>query len=71
MGRVWRIGGPVGRRMVKTIEEAMDELRRDVARWNVEIAQLQEQGQHELVTKMKRWIEEAERVLTRGDEAAS
>jgi anti-sigma-K factor RskA len=54
--------------MAKTIEEAMSELRRDVARWQAELSQFKDQGQRDVVEKMKVWIEEAERILARWDD---
>ena len=56
---------PAGDDLAKTIEEAMTELRRDVARWHSEMANLRAQGQHDLVERMKGCIEEAERILHR------
>lgn len=53
--------------MAKTIEEAMAELRRDVTRWNAELAQLKAQGQHDLVQRINHWIKEAEDILARWD----
>jgi len=53
--------------MSKTLEEAMAEFRRDVARWRTEMAELKAQGQHDLVARVKGWIEESERILNRWD----
>jgi len=59
--------GDGGLAVVKTLEEAMAELRRDVARWHTEMAGLKAQGQHDLVDRLKGWIEEAEHILSRWD----
>lgn len=61
----------MGHLVAKTIEEAMAELRRDVARWNGEMAELKAQGQLDIVERVKEWIAEAERILARWDDAGA
>ena len=56
--------------MAKTVEETMGELRRDVERWEAEMVVLKEQGQHDLVERLKEWIKESERILARWDKAS-
>ena len=49
--------------MVKTMKEAIEDLRRDVARWRAEIEKLSGDGHSELGIKLTAWIEEAERII--------
>jgi hypothetical protein len=52
--------------MAKKIEELMDELRQDLARWKRDIESIKEQSpSSELPEKIEAWIAEAERVLAR------
>ena len=43
----------------------MNEFRRDVTGWKLELARLKAEGQIELVATIEDWTNEAERVLTR------
>lgn len=54
--------------MVRTIEEAMADLRHDVFRWKAQVALLEAEGQHEIVAKVQEWIEHGERLLSRWDD---
>ena len=53
--------------MAKTMPEAMAELRRDVTRWKIELAQLKTIGDRELIGRIHSWIEEADSILERWD----
>jgi aminoglycoside phosphotransferase (APT) family kinase protein len=54
--------------LAKTMREAMAEFRRDVARWKAEITQLKDEGDRELIDRLQKWIEEADRILDRWDD---
>lgn len=52
----------------KNVEDVIEGLRQDVARWKDEMADLKANGQADLVEKVSGWIAEAEKVLARWDE---
>jgi aminoglycoside phosphotransferase (APT) family kinase protein len=54
--------------LAKTMREAMAEFRRDVARWKAEITQLKNKGDRDLIDRLQKWIEEADRILDRWDD---
>jgi aminoglycoside phosphotransferase (APT) family kinase protein len=54
--------------LAKTMREAMAEFRRDVARWKAEITQLKNEGDRDLIDRLQKWIEEADRILDRWDD---
>jgi hypothetical protein len=47
------------------VQALMNEFRRDVTGWKLELARLKAEGQIELVATIEGWTNEAERVLTR------
>ena len=47
------------------VQALMNEFRRDVTGWKLELARLKAEGQIELVATIEDWTNEAERVLTR------
>ena len=51
----------------KNVENTIEGLRLDVARWKAEMADLKASGHHDLVKKVSGWIEEAEKVLAKWD----
>jgi hypothetical protein len=52
---------------LKSVEQIIDDLRRDVAHWKGEVARLRTEGDTDLVETYEGWIREAERVLSRWD----
>lgn len=54
--------------MVKTIKEAMAELRQDVARWRAQVGLMEAEGQHEIVANIQEWIDKGEQLLDRWDD---
>jgi hypothetical protein len=49
----------------KRVEALMNEFRRDVFGWKLELARLKADGQNDLVALMDGWTRDAERVLAR------
>ena len=49
--------------MAKTVREAVEDLRRDVARWKAEIKELAGDGHSDLGIQLTAWIAEAERII--------
>ena len=54
--------------MVKT-QKVMEELRRDVQRWKLELGRLKEEGHDDVVARMEGWITRAEQILERWKDA--
>jgi len=52
---------------LKSVEQIIADLRRDVAHWKGEVARLRTEGDTDLVETYEGWIREAERVLSRWD----
>ena len=51
--------------MTKTVKEAIEDLRLDVARWKAEIEELRGDGHSELGIQLTAWIKDAERIIGR------
>jgi hypothetical protein len=49
--------------MPKTLTTAIEDLRRDVARWQREIAVLEGHGHFQLSEQLRLWVEEARRII--------
>jgi hypothetical protein len=53
--------------MAVTVREAIEDLRRDVARWKAEIEELSGDGHSDLGVQLKAWIKEAERIIGKSE----
>ena len=58
-----------GGTMAKSVNQTMEELRREMTLWKQKVKQLRAEGQFSNIDIIERWIADAEAVLSRWDNA--